>query len=488
MIVCVHTDVSCSVLAVGRPTGNRVLLIGAAAAAGLVACGGRQQAPVARKGPAPVPVPIRAPNVLIVVVDTLRYDATGLSGRTGRTPFLELLAGKGVEFSRAYSTHDDTPPSHFSIMTGFVKGQFSRLDRPEHGLPFQLAQLGYSTFGVAANGNLAQDSMPVLRGFRHYANLYDSWMEMPEAGKAELLGGIDARIALYGGRRNNFNRAAVFCSWEHVRPKLERLLGQWASGTRPFFGFVNLMEPHDPYFPDPAVVHEEPCGHELPAGFDPDIRFRELPAHVRQPETIRRSEDRERVRKRIQSARGRAWALSEGLTPQQLALYRCRYDAEAREADRALAQLFAILERARLLDSTIVLITSDHGESFGEAGFVTHSLQGAGDVEATRRVPLLVLLPDRFGAAPARVHEPVTIADVAPTLYDLIGVDWQPLVRLSGTRNFGRSFVPQMGVKRDRSQAGTRRVSLPPDDGAVRSEGKPSDQALERLRALGYIE
>lgn len=460
-----------------------VAVLGASAACGA----GPHQVPRA-KGAAAQPAAEPPPNVLIVVLDTLRYDSTGLAGKAGETPFLESLARKGIEFSRAYSTHDSTPPSHFSLLTGFVNGQYTAIDKTEYALPFQLERLQYLTFGVAANGNLVPTSMPVLRGFRDYVNLYEDWRRMPEAGKARFLGTIDERIGLYGGRRNDYNHAVLYCSWERVLPSLERLLVRLAAGRRPFFAFVNMIEPHDPYFPDPALVRQDRCGRDLPEGFDADIRYRTLPNYLSHPKQITDRKLWARLRKALKAAGGPPWMLSEGLTPQQLALYRCRYDAEVREADRDLAQLFGILEREKLLDSTIVLVTSDHGESFGEAGYVTHSFRGAGDLEATQRIPLLLLLPSRFGARSARVDEPVTLADVAPTLYDLIGVDWHPLVALSPIGNFGRSLAAQLGVER-RSRPGGPRVWLPSAERETApSEGKPSDEAVERLRALGYVE
>jgi arylsulfatase A-like enzyme len=72
-----------------------------------------------------------------------------------------------------------------------------------------------------------------------------------------------------------------------------------------------------------------------------------------------------------------------------------RYDAEVRELDRAVARLIAALDRAKLRESTIVVLTSDHDESFGEAELLTHSFNDTGDLESTHRVPMLILLPPR---------------------------------------------------------------------------------------------
>src|SRR5712691_9112171 len=96
------------------------------------------------------------PNVLLIVLDTLRYDATSFGDpSTNNTPFLASLAAGGVVFHNAYSTHDFTPPSHFAMLTGIREGLGTSVDRAEYGVPFQLRLAGYDTFGVSANQLLA---------------------------------------------------------------------------------------------------------------------------------------------------------------------------------------------------------------------------------------------------------------------------------------------------------------------------------------------
>ena len=78
--------------------------------------------PVATRREEPPLPPVR-PNILLISLDTLRYDATGLAPQgSNRTPFLRQLAANGVEFTRSYSTFDSTRESHFSMLTGFVSG------------------------------------------------------------------------------------------------------------------------------------------------------------------------------------------------------------------------------------------------------------------------------------------------------------------------------------------------------------------------------
>src|SRR4051812_13568624 len=80
------------------------------------------------------PAPDR-PNVLLIVLDTLRFDATSFGDpQKANTPFLESLATRSVVFTRVYSTFDYTPPSHFTLLTGLKEGLDGPNDRTEHGL------------------------------------------------------------------------------------------------------------------------------------------------------------------------------------------------------------------------------------------------------------------------------------------------------------------------------------------------------------------
>jgi arylsulfatase A-like enzyme len=93
-----------------------------------------------------------------------------------------------------------------------------------------------------------------------------------------------------------------------------------------------------------------------------------------------------------------------------------RYDAEIAFADRHLARLFASLDRSGLSATTIIAVTADHGDEFSEHGLRFHARSLYNQVV---RVPLLVRVP---GTRPSVVDTPVSLADIAPTLYDLAGV------------------------------------------------------------------
>ena len=159
-----------------------------------------------------------------------------------------------------------------------------------------------------------------------------------------------------------------------------------------FFAYLHVMEPHDPYTPDP---HSAP---PPPPGARPQIvggRAHELATALRQSRT-------------------------PALTAAELSHLRALYDAEVHELDQAIARLLATLDRLAVRDSTVVVLLADHGEAFLEHGKLVHNRLLT---EELLRIPLIVNGP---GVAPARVMEPVQQVDVYPTVAAILGFPLPP--------------------------------------------------------------
>jgi hypothetical protein len=92
--------------------------------------------------------------------------------------------------------------------------------------------------------------------------------------------------------------------------------------------------------------------------------------------------------------------------------------------DEQLHDFFDRLQEEKLLDNTIVIITSDHGESFGEADLITHNFHDRGDYESTHHVPLIIVLPQ--ATTGRKINAQVSIAQIAPTIYNFVRIDWTP--------------------------------------------------------------
>lgn len=468
----------------------------------LVVCGAllllsacQQQAPapsskVAAKPPAAPAKPVGAesapppcpdkPNVLLLSLDTLRFDATSLGGKgRNQTPYLKQLADAGINFTRAYSTHDSTPPSHFSMLTGLVNGYQTAVDVPEISLAHQLKRRGYRTFAVSANGNLSPRFTRSLKPFGSFVNLNDVWESLPADRKAGLAAKFDKRLAGYGYAVNDWNRMMLFSSSAMVMRHLEPRLG----GSQPFFAFVNLLEPHDPYLPSPQVYDRQ---REERGAAVPDLRFRTLPPDLADPTTVADEKRRQVIIETVGKTFGRAWSTTFDLDRKTVDIYRRRYHARVRELDAAVRDLIRAFAERKLLDSTIVILTSDHGEAFGEQNLITHSFDNRGDREATNRVPLVLVFPPCYRFPSKALDELVTIADIPPTIYDLLGIDPQPVWQKTQPGNVGRSLLPLIDA--------TRRTAATPADTAAATplsdaeKKRQDEEAMKRFRALGYLQ
>lgn len=426
----------------------------------------------ASASPIPIPADQRPrPNILLIVMDTVRFDATAASSTSGVTPFLTSLRSRSVMFTNAFSTHDFTPTSHFSIMTGLRDGLASNDDRVEIGLAWQLKRTGYSTFAVAANKLLGLEQMPTMRGFDSF-NQFNGI----DGSSVEYINdvvGIDARLAMFGCRATAHARGLLYYSADRLLP---RFAEEIRAAKPPYFGFVNLLDAHEPYAPNPMTYRPEKT---LPPNFDGDLLKRRVPDELQHPDTIRDPARRQRIENELRHVKFPR-LLSDDLTPEALAVYHRRYLAKIKDLDAALQKFFEALQKERLLDNTIVILTSDHGESFGEAGFVTHMLGDHGDVEATRHVPLLVVLPPRVHRNSVVVDRVVGLEMLAPTIYDLAGIDWTPFRRRFPS--YPASLISLITQSPPRIA-----VAVVPPESSQNDNAAAVSERQKTLGSLGYI-
>ena len=323
-----------------------------------------------------------APNIVVVVVDTLRADALGAyGGADAATPNMDRLAAEGTLFEQALATSSWTLPSVASLFTSQLPGDHGfvtfggALPRELESLPSLLSRAGYACRAVVGN-----ELMDPERGFARGFELYDSYGNDLE-GELFVSELFDRAVLLCGPRRTYGPAKRPLLRFDPKRPgwlgtKMthypydetinERVFRYALQPTEgPQFLYVHYMAPHSPYLDHP-------------------LEF--LPG---QPAFKQDQRD---------------------------ALY-ANYRGEVRYTDRMLGELFEGLERAGVLEGAIVVLTSDHGEEFQEHGQWLH---GNGLYEETLRVPLIVRAP---GALPGRrIARPVSLLDVAPTLLDLAGL------------------------------------------------------------------
>jgi arylsulfatase A-like enzyme len=359
-----------------------------------------------RRGLAALPAPARAAqNVLLIVLDTVRADALSLYGY-GRdtTPNLARLARGGVRFDQANATASWTLPSHGSMFTGrwpheLSTGGYSPLDATYPTLAEALGARGYVTGGFVANSNFGHADYGLARGFLHYEDIPVSPVEIIRSTRmgerilkivdvarfklSALLGddllvrvfGDDPRVSLMGDLRKDAAR-------------INRDALDWMSAHRgrPYFVFLNYCDTHDPYIPPRGV----------------DKHFGHKPSSPSERAMMRDWQGMDKSQR----------------TPSTVELMRDGYDDCLAYLDDQLGRLFNELETKGLLENTLVVITSDHGEHFGEhAGNFIH---GKTLYSQEIRVPLVVLAPSRV--PPGKViSAPVSLRDLPSTVMDVLG-------------------------------------------------------------------
>ncbi len=355
----------------------------------------------------PRPAGARRPNVLLVVIDTLRADAVDPFGGGGAMPFLARWSREGVALTQASSPAPWTLPAVTSLLTGRLPS--------DHGITGETGNLT----GLRAGATWAE----ILRSTLGYATV--AWLgEQWPGGPGSMFEGFEEVVPLVG-----FQGALA------LLPDFAR---ERADG-RPWFLLLHSFEAHDPYgaanHPYPIqvpVVEGDPVaalGGEPEPALVVERAFTDLAFHdvlMRRPQHGRLK--REHVRY--------LWSgLAQSPDPALAARLRAAYLEGARWVDGLLERTLAELGARGLLDDTLVVVTSDHGEAFGEHGMLGH---GRRLDEELLRVPLALRGPAPFHR-PLRLDASVSLIDVLPTL-----LAWQGLP--APRTATGRSFLPLLSA------------------------------------------
>ena len=338
------------------------------------------------------------PNVLLIVVDTLRRDRLGAyGGRTG-TPNLDALAEESWVFEHAQSPRAKTTPAVASLFTGRyphehgVRDLTVPLDPSLPTLAERLDDAGYTTAAIVGNFVLTARRSGLDRGFEHWVEDLPDRRGVPphDAPQRAATSLTDGALAALG----------LGAPSEDAAGPRQALV----ESDTPWFLYLHYMDPHGAYDPPPAW-RREPVTAELvtlPVAADGFLRPRiadyNVPADAR---------------------------LFDGGF--DAALVRERYDGEVRYTDHELGRLLDALRASGELDRTLVIVTSDHGESLGEHRYwFEHGLYA---YEATTAIPLLVRPPAAWRAEVGRRQGDQSLVDVAPTVLALLG---QPALHEAG--------------------------------------------------------
>jgi len=327
------------------------------------------------------------PNVLLLVLDTVRAKSLGFMGGSPVTsPNIDSLAAHAIVFENAVATAPWTLPSHASMFTGrwpheLSVGWSSALDGEVPTVAEELARRGYATAGFVANLSYAARPYGLDRGFAHYEDFPIS------VGQAVLSTSLGREVSTIDALRSMLHYHELLNRKDVDR--INRDFLAWLDGRpdRPFFAFLNYFDAHEPYEP-PA-----------------DLRRLAAPGYRRSNMGHRHNLLRGVNARRLEKA-----GMPAADIPRELALY----EASVRDLDRGIGELLRSLEERGLLENTVLILVSDHGEQFGEHGLFEH---GQSLYEPVIHVPLVIRLP---GDPPVdRLSDAVSIRDIAATILDL---------------------------------------------------------------------
>ena len=359
-----------------------------------------------RENNRPLPSP-GSPNVLLIVLDTVAAGHLSLHGyRHDTSTTLVELAERGIRFDRAQAPSSWTLPSHATMFTGrwlheLSVGWLNPLDDKTPTLAEYLGARGYATAGFIANTGYCASDSGLGRGFTQY---HDFIFPKLTAFKVAVLVSralegiktiaqfLDEQQEFVQLRRYVANAARTIEVDRKTAAVVNREFLQWLSrrtqSERPFFTFLNYADAHAPYQLAEGRLR----------------RFGSPPTDDRQVGLIEHWADLD-----IQL-----------LSPHQIAFATSAYDDCIADLDEQMGKLLDDLKRRGVLDRTWLIVTADHGESFGEHTGVF--LHGSSLYQTELHVPLVIVPPGGRATGQA-INETVSLRDLPATIVDVLDLE-----------------------------------------------------------------
>lgn len=321
------------------------------------------------------------PNVLLLILDTVRsYNLSAYGYARPTSPMLERLARTSVQFDRAFAPSSWTMPSHATLFTALWPYELrTGPRRPLPPGPPTLAELlknaGMATGGFTANFEYLNWEYGLDRGFTRFedypANLPMFFTSTSIGRMLMEYNTFRKPLGFFGSPKSKSARTVndQFLEWvDELDP------------DRPFFAFLNYFDAHHPYSPpEPYLTRFGPHG---------TIRWR-----------------------------GQELVFEE-LSEEEISRKLNQYDGGIAYLDAEIERLLAALEARGELDSTIVVIASDHGEHWGDHDRLSH---GNSMYRQLLQVPLIIAGPEGLSSG-SRVSTSVSLRDLPATILDAAGV------------------------------------------------------------------
>jgi len=354
----------------------------------------------------------RRPHILFLMSDQHRGDTMGCAGHpVVRTPTLDRIAREGVQFRCAYSSTPSCTPARASILTGLspwhhgMLGYNAVAERYEREMPRMLADAGYHCVGI---GKMHYHPQRNLHGF--HGTILD------ESGRAEspdfvsdyrqwflrMAPDLDPDATGIGW---NDHRAAPYALPEELHPT--RWTGDVAvdfvreyDKRAPLFLKVSFARPHSPY-DAPQRLFEQYPWQEMPHAVVGDWAEGNARRGEPYPDDLARGD----------------------IGPDKPRMARQGYYGNVTFIDEQIGCILEALERRGMLDDTLVVFTSDHGDMLGDQ----HLWRKTYGYEPSARIPMLLRWPKRWMTADRgrALSHLVELRDVLPTFLDAAGIDYE---------------------------------------------------------------
>ncbi len=372
---------------------------------------------------------MKRPNIALIILDTARaanFSCYGYERET--TPEIDKIASEGVLFENAISPSPWTLPAHASIFTGLHPSfhgcteRHKRLDPLVPTLPKMLKDSGYHTAGFSNNSWISR-AFGFANGFDAFYNLWQVVQYETDFANPDLQG-----TEKYGNALGLLNKGNPFVNlingiygnslwrrYDYGARRINRLAAkalERMDKRRPFFIFINYLEPHLKY-----AAPEPWFGKFLDKGTS---------------------------RKKALGVNQDAWACMGGtarMTAEDFEILRALYDAELSYLDYRVGEFCRALRKKGLFDDTVLIITSDHGENLGEHGLMDHQFSLH---DTLLRVPLIIRFPGIFNRG-ARIKKMVQTTGILPTVCRLLGIEnkGKDLLQLDSREAFAEYLTPQ---------------------------------------------
>ncbi len=356
-------------------------------------------------------------------MDTVRADHLSLYGYGRSTSAnLQKLADSATLYKHCFAVSDMTLAAHGSLFTGLYPEWHGAHYAPApftHGRPLPngtrtlsriLSKAGYVTLGIAANRHYLTPEFGLGQGFDYY----DARWPIPAIEDPEQFSQSFRRVLSYVLETANLDRDKRTSA--DVDAEALRLIGSAVKAKRPFFLFVNYMEAHTPYLP----------------GSEFRDRYAGRDRHFTQFDMLDLTND-VRARKRLPTPHERAHLVSQ-------------YDAGITQLDASIGRFIQQLKDRGIYDNSLIIVTSDHGEAFGERYRIEHSSSVYQDQIA---VPLIVKFP--YSSEKRVVDSNVSQIDILPTILAALslprvsgvqGADLRQIETAGNRTLFSTSFEP----------------------------------------------